>query len=110
MSANLFQQIRRPIWGKAQKVAYTGTAGSTTALPPGTNSVTLYCSTAAFVRVSFGASATAATTGDYPVPANIPVTLPCDIESGPPSTEGAFFASAVQDAAGGNIFVIPNAD
>lgn len=110
MSANLFQTIRRPIWGKAQKVAFTGTAGSTTALPPGTNSVTVYLSSAGYVRVSYGASATAATTADFPLPANVPVTLPCDIESGPPSGEGSFFVSAIQDAAGGNLLAIPNAD
>lgn len=91
--------IRRPIYGGGQKVAYTGTAGSVT-ITQTANSVLVYCSTAAYVRV--GATAT---TADFPVAANIATVLPCDGLGGGPIT-----VSAIQDASGGNLFAMPLAD
>lgn len=91
--------IRRPIYGTASKTAYTGTAGSTT-VPASTQSVLIWCSTAAFVRV--GATAT---TGDLPLPASAPIIIPVDNATGAPIT-----VSAIQDAAGGNLYCIAMAD
>jgi hypothetical protein len=91
--------IRRPIYGTGQKVAYTGTAGSVT-VPPYTQSVMLWCSTVALVRV--GAVATAA---DLPIPANAPIIIPIGNTDGGPIT-----VSAVQDSTGGTMYVIAMAD
>ena len=99
MAASLGLVIRRPIYGSASKTAYTGTAGSTT-VPPYTASVLLWCSTAAYVRV--GATAT---TTDLPIPANAPIIIPTDNTTGAPIT-----VSAIQDAAGGNLYCIGMAD
>lgn len=96
---NLTAVIRRPIYGGGQKVAYTGTAGSVT-ITQTANSVMIYCSTAAYVRVGG-----TATTADVPIPANAPIVLPCDGLGG-----GTITVSAIQDASGGNLFVMPLAD
>lgn len=105
MSANLFQTIRRPVYGQGQNVTYTGTAGTiTNALPQGTASVWLYCSTAAYVKI--GASPTA-TTADFPIPANSPVIIPLDFAAG---EQAQLKVSAVQVASGGSLYVIPMAD
>lgn len=91
--------IRRPIYGTGQKVAYTGTAGSVT-VPPYTQSVLIWCSSAALVRV--GAVATAA---DLPIPANTPITIPVGTTDGGPIT-----VSGIQVQSGGNMYVIAMAD
>lgn len=91
--------IRRPIYGTGQKVAYTGTAGSVT-VPPYTQSVLIWCSTAAIVRV--GAVATAA---DLPLPANAPIIIPVGNTDGGPIT-----VSGIQDTTGGSMYVIAMAD
>lgn len=104
MSADLFVTRYRPIYGKGQVKAYTGTAGTIdSALPPCTPAVAVICTTFAYVKI--GSNPTA-TTADMPVPANVLVVLP---------VEGAFTASdikvsAVQVAAGGNLHVIPLAE
>lgn len=109
MSASLGLTLRRPIGGKSQKVAYTGTAGNTTGLPESTSSVAVYITTAGYVAISFGTAATAATTSDIPLPANTLVIFPVERPTAP-GTDGKIFVSAVQDAAGGNLFVQPLAD
>lgn len=106
----LYHTLRRPS-GASQKVAYTGTAGSTTALPAGTKSVTCYLSTAGYIKVGYGASSITATAADIPVPANTLVTIDVpDRDPNKGATETNIFVSAVQDAAGGNLFAQPNAE
>lgn len=107
-TASLGLTLRRPI-GSSQKVAYTGTAGSTTALPDSSASVMVYITTAGYVAISVGTAATAATTTSIPLPANTVVILPVEKPTGP-STDGKIFVSAVQDSAGGNLFVQALAD
>lgn len=91
--------IRRPIYGTGQKVAYTGTAGSVT-VPPYTQSVRIWCSTAAMVRVG-----AVATTADLPLPANAPIIIPVSNTDGGPIT-----VSGIQDTTGGSMYVIAMAD
>ena len=103
--SDLYQTIRRPIFGQAQKTAYTGTAGvHARPIPPGAGAVYLFCTTAAYVK--FSASGSPATTADFPVVANVPVILPVEYPTYPGS-ETRLFVSAVQDAAGGNLVSIP---
>ena len=91
--------IRRPIYGTGTKTAYTGTAGSTS-VPPTTQSVLVWCSTAAYVAVG-----KTATTADIPLPANAPCIIPIDNPTGGPIT-----VSAIQDASGGNLYCVAMAD
>lgn len=109
MAANLFQTIRRPV-GASQTVAYTGTAGSSTALPPGTSAVWVYLSTAGYVRISFGDTVVAAVATDFPVPANVPVVLPIEYPTAPGTSNQKVFVSAIQEASGGNLHVQPLAE
>lgn len=108
MSASLALTLRRPI-GPSQKVAYTGTAGNTTALLPQTSAVMVFTTTLAFVRISVGTSAGAATSVDVPITPNTMVILAVEKPT-QPGTDGAIFVSAVQDAAGGNLYVQALAD
>ena len=102
MAASLGLIIRRPIYGSASKTAYTGTAGSVTV--PGTaGAVMVWCSSAAFVRVS--GKGTVATATDLPLPANAPIIIPTDNTTGAPIT-----VSAIQDTAGGSMYCIAMAD
>jgi hypothetical protein len=91
--------LRRPTYGTGKKVAYTGTAGSVT-VPPETNTVILWCSTNAYVRVG-----AAATTTDLPIPAGVVVQIPVDNKTG-----AAITVSAIQDATGGNLYCIAAAE
>ncbi len=54
----------------AFSAAYTGTAGSTTAWAPGPEGVVVWSTTAAYIRVGEGVTAT---TADTPIPANTPI-------------------------------------
>lgn len=108
MSDRLFQTVHRPIYGRGQVVAYTGTAGVTTALPPGTTVVIVTCTTAAHVRVGTG-PALAATVADLMVPANVQVPLSVELPTSPGS-EAGIFVSAVQVSSGGNLHAMPCAD
>lgn len=112
MAVDRFATIRRPIYGKTQKVAYTGTAGTiSAALPPGTNAVRVTTTTLAYVKVGWGS--VAATTADAVVQANVPVDIPLE----PPhnndtaaNVAAGAFVSAIQDSTGGNLIVTPLAD
>ena len=99
MAGTLTSVVRHPIYGTGQKVSYTGTAGSVT-VPGYTASVLCWCTTVAYVRV--GATAT---TTDVPLPANAPVIIPTNFGSGAPIT-----VSAIQDSAGGNLYVVAMAE
>ena len=109
MSASLALTLRRPTYGKSQSVAYTGTAGTISAkLPDGTNSVMVWCTTNACVKVGSG-SGLAATTADVPVAANTMVVLPVEMPTAP-GTDNAMYVSAIQIATGGTLYVQPLAD
>lgn len=83
----------------AYSVAYTGTAGSTTAWPPGPQGVVIWSSTAAYVRVGEGVTAT---TSDTPIPANTPIPFTV-----PPTVSGPWRVSAIQVASGGTVYAKP---
>lgn len=84
----------------AQTVAYTGTAGSTATFPAQTTALLVFCTTAAYVKVGVGVTATTAST---PIPANTPIIMKI-----PPNSSGApVRASAIQIASGGNIYAKP---
>lgn len=92
MSRNqIFETVGYPLVGTGQEVAYTGTAGSSSAVGAQTRRVWVWVTTVAYVAVG-----QAATTADMPLPANTPVVL--DIRPGQ-------IVSAIQSAAGGNLYV-----
>lgn len=80
-------------------VAYTGTAGSTSTYPAGPEGVILCVTTAAYVTVGVGVTATSA---DTYVPANTLVKLKV-----PSGTGAPWRVSAVQVATGGTLYVKP---
>lgn len=82
----------------AKTVAYT-TVGSTGTWPAGPADVLVWCTTAAYIKVGEGATATTSST---PLPANTPMVFAV-----PPGTGGAWRVSAVQVAAGGNCYAKP---
>ena|SRR5688572_20487112 len=96
---NVFLPADDPAYA-AQTAAYTGTAGNTATFQPDATAVLVWCTTAAYVKVGVGAVATTAST---PIPANEMIYLRV-----PPNTSGApWRVSAVQIAAGGNVYAKP---
>lgn len=84
----------------AQTAAYTGTAGNTGTFPPGTQTLIVWTTTAAYVKVGVGVTATTAST---PLPANTPIIMRV-----PPDATGApVRVSAIQVASGGNVYAKP---
>ena len=83
----------------AYSAAFTGTAGSTTAWPAGPQGVVVWSSTAAYVRVGEGVTAT---TSDTPIPANTPI--PFFVPGG---TGAPWRVSAMQVASGGTVYAKP---
>jgi len=81
-------------------VAYTGTAGNTTAWAPGPQGVVVWSDQACYVEVGVGAVATTAST---PVPpfTPIPFKIPADTSGAP------WRVSAVQVSTGGTIYCKP---
>lgn len=77
-------------------VAYTGTAGTTAAIPPGCQGVAVFCTTAAHVAID-----ATATTAYMAIPANTLVYLRA------PRNNAPFTVSAIQVASGGNLYVTP---
>lgn len=90
--------VRGPV-GVSQNATYTGTAGTTSTFPPGPNAVLVWCSTACFVKVGEGVTAT---TSDVPLPGNVLVWLPV-----PPGTGAPWRVSAIQQSSGGSVFAQP---
>lgn len=82
----------------AKTVAYTGTAGSTGTFQPGPNAVLVWCTTAAYVKVGVGVTATTAST---PLPANTPIIMRVPGDGSP------WRVSAIQIASGGNVYAKP---
>lgn len=86
----------------AQTVAYTGTAGATGTFKPGPRAVWVFCTTAAYVKVGEGVTAT---TAGLPIPANWPVKVTV-----PEGTGAPWLVSAIQVASGGNLYAKPLQD
>ena len=82
-----------------QTTTYTGTAGTVTGWQRGPKGVYVVCSTAAYVRVGAGVTAT---TGDYYLPANVPITFLVPGDAGTNWT-----VSAIQVASGGSVYAKP---
>lgn len=82
-----------------QTVAFTGTAGSVAGWPAGPEGVLVWASTAAYIAVGEGATAT---TSGTPVPANTPVRFKVPKGSG-----GLWRVSAIQVSTGGSVYCKP---
>jgi len=80
-------------------VAYTGTAGSTSTYPRGPEGVLVCATTAAYISVGVGVTAT---TADTYVPANTQVKFKV-----PNGTGAPWRVSAIQVASGGTVYVKP---
>lgn len=83
----------------SQTAAFTGTAGSTTGWPAGPQGVLIFATTACYVRVGEGVTAT---TSDTPIPANTPIAFVV-----PRGTGATWRVSAIQISAGGNVYAKP---
>ena len=84
----------------AYSVAYTGTAGSTTAWPSGPQGVVVWSDQACYVEVGVGAVATSAST---PIPPYTPIPFAVPLNS----SGGAWRVSAIQVSTGGTIYCKP---
>lgn len=85
-----------PMPASSVKVAYTGTAGTTTALPATANALRVVATTDCFIQI--GTNPTAVADDDCYLPALVPEYFACP--------EGAK-VSAVQVASGGTLYVTP---
>ena len=83
----------------SRTASYTGTAGSTLTWPAGPEGVVIWCTTAAYVRVGEGVTAT---TSDTPIPANTPIPFIV-----PKGTGAPWRVSAIQIAANGAVYAKP---
>jgi hypothetical protein len=83
----------------ARTAAYTGTAASTDPWPAGAQGVVVWCTTAAYVRVGEGVTAT---TADTPIPANTPIPFKV-----PQGTGAPWRVSAIRVADSGTLYVKP---
>ena len=79
--------------------SYTGTAGSTSTWNPGPEGVVVWSTTAAYIRVGEGVTAT---TADTPIPANTPIPFLV-----PNGTGAPWRVSAIQVASGGAVYAKP---
>ncbi len=83
----------------AYTASYTGTAGSTTAWPSGPQGVVIWSTTAAYVTVGEGVTATTSST---PIPANTPIPFIV-----PQGTGAPWRVSAIQIASAGTVYAKP---
>lgn len=83
----------------AKTVAYTGTAGSTGTWNAGVEGVVVWSTTAAYIAVGEGVTATTSST---PIPANVPVPFIV-----PKGTGAPWRVSAIQLSAGGDVYAKP---
>lgn len=83
----------------AYTASYTGTAGSTTAWPAGPQGVVIWSTTAAYVVIGEGVTATTSST---PIPANTPI--PFIVPSG---TGAPWRVSAIQIGSAGTVYAKP---
>jgi hypothetical protein len=94
----LLTPLNDPVFA-AQTAAFTGTAASTTGWNAGPQGVLVWSTTAAYIRVGEGATAT---TADTPIPANTPVPFTV-----PPTTSGIWRVSAIRVASDGTVYAKP---
>lgn len=95
--------IFRPIFGKTQSVAYTGTAGTiTNPLPTDCTAVWVWTTSDAYIKV--GSSPTATST-DFPLMAYVPVVIPVHTTS--LQSANGVKVSAIQISAGGTLYACP---
>ena len=95
-------ELLRPLNDSAfpsYNVAYTGTAGSTTAWPAGPQGVVIWSTTAAYVTVGEGVTATTSST---PIPANTPIPFIV-----PQGTGADWRVSAIQIGSAGTVYAKP---
>lgn len=93
-------ELLNPLNGyPAYSVAFTGTAGSTTAWPSGPDGVVVWCTTDAYIRVGEGVTAT---TSDMPIPANTPIPFIV-----PDGTGAPWRVSAIRVSADGTLYAKP---
>ena len=93
-------ELLNPLDGyPAYSASYTGTAGSTSEWNPGPEGVVVWCTTAAYIRVGEGVTAT---TADTPIPANTPI--PFIVPNG---TGAPWRVSAIQIGSGGTVYAKP---
>jgi len=83
----------------ARTASYTGTAGSTGTWPAGPQGVVVWSTTAAYVRVGEGVTAT---TADTPIPANTPIPFKV-----PGGTGAPWRVSAAQIGSNGTVYAKP---
>lgn len=83
----------------AYTASYTGTAGSTTAWPAGPQGVVIWSTTAAYVTVGEGVTATTSST---PIPANTPIPFIV-----PQGTGAPWQVSAIQIGSAGTVYAKP---
>ena len=84
----------------AKTASFTGPAGSTGTWPAGPEGVVVWCSSAAYVLVGEGVTATA--TNGTPIPANTPIPFKVPAGTGAP-----WRVSAIQVTGGGTIYCKP---
>lgn len=94
----LLQPLNDPTF-TARTVSYTGTAGSTGTWPAGPQGVVIWSTTAAYVVIGEGVTATTAGT---PIPANTPIPFVV-----PANVSGPWRVSAIQIASGGAVYAKP---
>ena len=94
------QTYGRPAPGASLTVAYTGTAGTTAALPPGTACIRVLSTTDCFIEI--GTAPTAVVNTSMYLVGGLPEYFECKINSalGPK-------VSAIQVSAGGSLYVTP---
>ena len=83
----------------AQTASYTGTAGSTTGWPAGPQGVVVWSTTAAYIVVGEGVTATTSAT---PIPANTPIPFKV-----PGGTGAPWRVSAIQIGSNGPVYAKP---
>jgi hypothetical protein len=83
----------------ARTASFTGTAGSTGTWPAGPQGVVVWSTTAAYIRVGEGVTAT---TADTPIPANTPIPFKV-----PGGTGAPWRVSAIQVTGGGTVYAKP---
>jgi hypothetical protein len=83
----------------AYTASYTGTAGSTTAWPSGPQGVVVWSTTAAYVVIGEGVTATTSST---PIPANTPIPFIV-----PQGTGAPWRVSAIQIGSAGTVYAKP---
>jgi uncharacterized cupin superfamily protein len=94
----LLQPLNDPTF-TARTASYTGTAGSTGTWPAGPQGVVIWSTTAAYVVIGEGVTATTAGT---PIPANTPIPFVV-----PANVSGPWRVSAIQIASGGAVYAKP---